>query len=253
MGKKIKIVCWKWKPVKEAFRQREIFTAEHVNRFASMIDRNYQKPYEIICFTDDPQGIDGSIRTEPVWDDFKHYGSCFRRLRAFSSEMIDVVGETFVSMDLDVVILDDITSLLAEQPDFKAWMPGTNATPYCGSMWMHRPGTRPQVWNDFYAKDLIWLGPASKGKKNRWTHRKAYKAGFTVGSDQAWISYKLYPHEPAWSKRDGIFNFRTDFYCQCRSKDKNLNRAKIVFFPGPFDPSHKKLQREYPWIAENWR
>jgi hypothetical protein len=243
----IQVVCWKWETEKETFRYRETYTAEHVNLFAKMIRKHLHCPHEIVCITDDPEGIDPSIRIVPLWDDLKQYGMCYRRLKLFSKEMKDIIGDRFISMDLDCVITDDITDLV-QKNDFMIWQPRTTKTPYCGSMWLMDAGARAFVWEEFNEKDLIWLkdrGGWCPGKANRWAHGPAYDAGFIIGSDQAYISYKLYPKEKVWTKEDGVYNFS--------DLGRELpDNCKIVFFPGKHDPNHTNLYFKYPWIPEHY-
>lgn len=256
MNNKLKIVCWKWENVVEEFRNREVYTAEHVNKFARMVSRNLSIPHEIVCITDSPEGIDSSVRIVPIWDDFKYYGMCYRRLRVFSEKMKDIIGPRFVSMDLDCVIVKDITSLFVHNADFKIWHSENKGAPYCGSMFMMDAGARKSIWENFKMDDLIWLeGVGGWGgiKSKRWAHKTAYDAGFTIGSDQAWISYNLYPKEHTWGKADGVFNFKKDLYKKYRSQYHVLKKAKIIFFPGEHDPSHKELYKEHPWIPELYK
>src|SRR6056297_1122865 len=215
----LRIVCWKWKKVDESFRHREDYTARHVNIFANMVSRNLSIPHEVVCITDDPAGIDPKIRIVPIWDELKEYGMCYRRLPIFKKEMKDIIGPRFVSMDLDCVIKNDITPLLDNNYDFMIWKPQKNKTPYCGSMFMMNAGARQQVYDNFKVKNLIWLedcGGWSQGKSKRWVHKKTYDAGFTVGSDQAWISYTLYPNEKTWDTKDGVYNFNKHIHKKYR-------------------------------------
>ncbi len=243
----IQVVCWKWQKEKESFRYRETYTSDHVNAFAKMVRKHLSCPHEIVCITDNSDGIDSSVRIVPIWDDLKEYGMCYRRLKLFSKEMKEVIGNRFVSMDLDCVITGDITELFDNDYDFMMWQPRTKNTPYCGSMFMMKAGVRDFVWEEFNEKDLVWLndrGGWVAGKANRWAHKKAYDAGYIVGSDQAYISYKLYPKEKVWTKKDGVYNFN--------NIDELPEDAKIVFFPGKHDPTHENLYPENMWITEHY-
>jgi hypothetical protein len=243
----IQVVCWKWEKTEETFRYRETYTAGHVNAFAKMVGKHLHCPHEIVCITDNYDGIDPSIRIVPIWDDLKEYGMCYRRLKLFSKEMKEVIGNRFVSMDLDCVITGDITDLLRNEESFIIWQPRTKKTPYCGSMWLMDAGARSFVWDEFKEEDLFWLsdrGGGCPGKANRWVHKQAYDSGYVIGSDQAYISYKLYPKESVWTKSDGIYNFN--------EINKFHQDAKIIFFPGKHDPTHKNLYLKHPWIPKHY-
>ena len=80
-------------------------------------------------------------------------------------------------MDLDTVIVNDITPLFDEDVDFRIW--GESDFPQTqwmnGSLWMLRLGARPQVWTRF---------------DPRTSPQEAKLAG-ARGSDQGWLSYVL--------------------------------------------------------------
>lgn len=250
----IKIVVWKWKRQNEQFRYREEYTAKHVNIFANMVSRNLNVPYEIVCVTDDPTGIDSSIRTVPIWNDFAKYGMCYRRLRIFSKEMKQIIGPKFITMDLDCIITNDITSIVNFNEPFKIWRPGKGRKSYCGSMFGMQAGTKDRIWKEFNEKDLIWLDGKDKkrrkGKMKRWAHKHAYDAGFTTGSDQAYISWQMWPNAPTWSENDGVISFKRLFKKDIKEQERVVKKAKIIFFPGGHDPSHENLYRDHPWIPK---
>jgi hypothetical protein len=253
----ITIVCWKWKtPEVDSAKSRTNYSADHVNTFASMISRNVSIPYKIVCITDDSQGIDSSVEILPLWDDLSEYGMCYRRLKVFSEKMD--LGPKFVSMDLDCVILDDISELIDIQEDFKIWQSNVNSTKYCGSMFAMKTGHRKHLWAEFDTRHLNLQEARGSSSfvcdKRRYVYKPAYDAGFKVGSDQAYIAYKLYPNEAVWTKEDGALNFRTDVekpLKKSKNKKNVLKNAKIVFFPGKYDP--RGLKEEYSWIEENYR
>jgi len=241
----IKIICFKWKPVGETFRYRENYRAEHVNIFANMVDRNINIPYEIICFTDDPKDIDSHITTLPVWDDLKEYQMCYRRLKLFSNEMKDIIGSKFVAMDIDCIITGDITDIVNFKEDFKILSPSGRKTPYAGGMFGMVPGSRSFVWDEFKEKDLVWQ--EHKNNTYRYVHQPSYNKGFVVGSDQAYMSYKMWPNEATWTENDGVAltsNIK-------KGKVSYLDK-KIIFTNGKDDPSHKDFQEKYPSITKHW-
>jgi hypothetical protein len=239
----IKIVCFKWKSAGETFRYREPYTAEHVNIFAAMINRHVKTPHEVICFTDDPRGI--NVKTIPIWDDLAEYQMCYRRLKLFSSEMKTLIGDKFIALDIDCIIKGDITDIVEFKEDFKIFQPRTTKTPYNGGLFGMNPGSRAFVWDDFNTEDLVWM-PQKRGG-HRYVHKKAHDMGYTVGSDQAYISYKLYPKEKTWTQINGI-----GLFPDVLQKKNNPADLRLIFLNGKYDPSQKDLQEKYPWIKNNW-
>ena len=256
----LRIVCWKWGGVVD--KKMITFSAQHVNVLASMLSRHLHRPYELICITDDPTDIDSSVRIVPLWDDLNDTTGCYRRLKIFSKEMESLIGKRIVSIDLDLVIKDDITNLFDRNEDFVIWGDHTRSAPYCGSFWMMTAGTREALWKDFSMTAL----PKSIRK---------------LGTDQAWINYRMYPNEAMWTEADGIYNFRLQYgklekknrrkrplakAVKARArKEHSLNppelrgtqllpeNARLIFFNGKYDPSQTHLYKNFPWIEEHWR
>ena len=233
------IVTFKWKP---QFVYRSSYTAETVNVLAAMIARHFRGAYRFSCVTDDPAGLDSSIRPLPMFEEHarlvsthgRQNPSCYRRLKLFSPEARELVGERILSLDLDTVITGDVTPLWTRTEDFIAWEGTAGRNPYNGSMVMLTAGARPQVWTDFDPE----RSPAL-----------ARKAGF-IGSDQAWIAYRLGLEEARWTRDDGVYSWRMHL----RYKSGILPPgARIVFFHGSADPWLKSTQKSAPWISDHWR
>ena len=239
-GKTLSVVCWLWRPVKN---YRSQFTAEHVNIFRNMVERHLKIPHEVVCITDMPEGIDDRVRIVPIWNDHNevqspHGGTtpaCYRRLKAFTPEMAQVIGPRFISMDLDVVIVDDITPLLSRKEDFIIWGSVLRKTQYNGSMWMMDAGARKEIYEDF--------DPITTPVKTR-------KAGLN-GSDQAWMVYRLGKKEAQWTPEDdGVYAWRSDIKANSFFL---LKDARIVFFQGHADPWDQYTQDRSPWILEHYK
>lgn len=235
----LRVVCWKWKP--KGGNYRSTFNAEHVNTLYRMVARNYDKPFEMVCFTDDDKGILNCIRTHPLWDNYtdvtaprgSEYPSCYRRLLAFGDDIGSVIGGRFVSVDLDCVITGNVTELWSREEDFIIWSPGHPGPTYNGSMWMMNPGARKEVLERF--------DPLRSPKL-------AEQAGF-IGSDQAWITY-IVGDSAVWDASDGVYSWETHL----RNRGFYLpSDAKIVFFWGHSDPWDKRSQERAPWLKEHYR
>lgn len=235
----LRVICWKWKP-ERAYRSN--FQAKHVNTLRRMVARNYAKPHEFICVTDDPAGIDPDIRVIPLWDDYASlpsphgFGnpSCYRRLKCFSREAADFIGPRFVSLDLDAVIVGDLAPLWDRPDDFVIWGDTALRTPYNGSMFMMRAGARAQVWEKFHPV-----------RSPRYAASKMF-----IGSDQAWIGACLGPNEKKWTKADGVFSYRNEIKTM---GGKLPAGARIVFFHGQHDPWDAPIWNSLAWVRENYR
>lgn len=213
---------------------RPLYQAEHVNALQRMLREYLRQPHRMLCFTNEPKGIE--CETQPLWSwpdvpTAPKAPNCYRRLKLFDPAMRETLGPRILAMDLDAVIFDDITPLITHH-DFRI-VKGYTAL-YNGSMWLHTTGTRPQVYTDFNPKTSPHTvrGPAAK----------AYK-----GSDQAWISAKL-PREATWSRDDGVHMYH-EFTILGRPMP---DRPRIVFFPGPTKPWQDKVKKAFPDIHRQY-
>lgn len=235
----MKFVCFKWR-AKPGYRSH--FEPVTVNVLYSMLRRHYHKPFELLCITDDPIGIRDEVKTMELWPDFAnmpspHGGlnpSCYRRLKMFAKESESFLGPRFVSMDLDVVITDDITNLFDPAIDFKIYGDTARGTPYNGSLIYNRTGTRSQLWEKFDPLTSPLLGKRLK----------------YIGSDQAWIGACLGPNEPKFGPRDGIYSYRNEI----RNKGGNLPvGARMIIMHGDVDPWLPVMRYKHSWIDKHYR
>jgi hypothetical protein len=230
------IVTFKWRTP----GYRSTFGPAAVNTLKRMLARHYPHPHRLTCITDDPAGIDADVRVLPLWNDLAEVPnpsgpkgpSCFRRLKLFAPEMAEVIGPRFAAIDLDVVIVGDLTKILQREEDFVSWGGTHPRTPYNGSLLLMTAGARARVWETF--------NPAT-------SPARACAAGF-FGSDQGWISYCLGPSEPRWTSTDGVCSFRLD----CRPNWKLPAHAKMVFFHGARDPWDHQAQ-QLGWVRAHYR
>lgn len=239
MSEPITFVTWRWQPPNG---YRSTYAPETVYALREMLRRHYSHEHRFVCVTDRPKDLPG-IETIPLWEDLAHmpsplgssYPSCYRRLKVFAPDAGEIFGPRLVSMDLDTVIVGNVTSLFNRPEDIVLWgesdFPGRQH--YCGSVWMLRTGSRPHVWTTFNPRTSPML---------------ARQAG-ARGSDQAWISYALGPKEARWTKRDGVYSFRKDL-----SKRPNYalpENAKLICFHGKTDPWDFRAQ-QIPWVKKHY-
>jgi hypothetical protein len=233
------MVCWKWRA---PLRYRSKFEAAHVDTLYSMLKRHYHAPFELVCVTDDPAGIRKEVRCVPLWMDYASLPSphghgnpsCYRRLKMFSREAVNIFGPYFVSMDLDIVITGDVTELFQQDYDFRMYGDTARGTPYNGSLIQHTAGTRPQLWETFDP-----LKSPQIGIQRRY-----------IGSDQAWIGACLGPNEAKFTRKDGVYSWRNEL----KPRGGQLPAgAKIVVFHGAQDPWTPAVRGIFPWCREAYR
>ena len=251
---------------------RTTYTSRHVNALREMVRRHYNKPHRFFCVTDDPTGLDAGIEYVPLWKDHfelvnpSHPTSrpnCYPRLKLFAPEMRDIFGERFVSLDLDMAIVDNLEPLWDRPEEFIIY-DARGDDHYNGSMFMMTAGARRQVWDNF--------DPVRSPQLTT-------QAGMR-GSDQAWIRYCLSPHAATWTNEHGVHAYL--HFCPAR-KDRPrrrvvqthvirrhpLNRpkapqpaypmdgslpygARMVIFAGEYKPWEQRTQQMSPWLKKHY-
>jgi len=229
---RLKVVCFKWRRIAGGYQLPHVcdYGPDHVRILKAMVERHLRIPHDFICITDDTTGLDG-IQTIPIWDKCLDLGGCYNRLYAFSQEMANVIGDRFVMIDLDCVIVKDITPLFEAPTDFKinGYYHPDRDQHYNGSMILMDAGARRRVWDTF--------DPVESPKILE-------NLDYVIGSDQAWIRHALGKGEERFSEAEGVYNF-------LKLKHGSLpGDARMVFFAGKRDPSQCK---HIDWVRENWR
>lgn len=228
----ITVLTWLWSQPKSRTR----YTAQHVNIWADMVRRNISIPHRIACVTDLPEGISSDIEIiappgdfigvqTPTWCNGKP--NCFRRLAMFRRDAGKIFGDRFVSMDLDCVIGGSLDPLF-DRPEDLVLFNGTRETrPYNGSMMLMTAGARPQVYEDF-------------------TPEGAAEAGIRfIGSDQAWLAYRLGWGEARFTDADGAC-----FYPKYNFNTKGPE-PRVLFFPGKLKPWD--VAPIFPFVRKHYR
>lgn len=236
----LQVGCFKWKYLWGTYRSQ--FGPEQVHTLRNMVRRNLKIPHEFFCVTDDAAGIDADVRIIPLWPDHRSIPSphgagnpsCYARLKAWSQDAKEIIGDRMWLLDLDVVITDDVTPLVDIPDDFRIWGDTAKGTPYNGSMVLMDAGARRQVWDQF--------DPLESPKRGR-------ALGY-IGSDQAWIGACLGPHEKKWGPQHGVYSYRNEI----QHKGGVLPPgARIVIFHGSVDPWHPTTKTRHRWVREHYR
>lgn len=261
----ISFVVWKW--TDERMERR--FMSAHVNVLARQINKYYPDRHRVVCVTDDPIGLSPGIVAVPIprtgFEDLvnpndyhprpprqvamkrrgyfiqhttpsqsrqkKLYPSCYRRLWNFSREARAVLGERIFALDIDVIVMDDLRPLVDRSADFVGWCdPHFEKGKIAGGVYLLKTGSHPEVWEDFRAQESIDCAVTAGHK----------------GSDQGWMSLKLFPPEQSWSNGDGLMKLNW-----VKGK-RPPEGTRMVFTNGAAPPWDSSVRRAYPWIKEYW-
>lgn len=231
------IVTWLWKPT-NSWGKPAAYGAKHVNALMNMVKHNLSIPHRFVVVTDMPSP-DIKCEQIPLWEHPMaslpdNYPSCYVRLKAFGELGKQLFGDKFVSIDLDSIVLGDLTPLFAPivsgEADFLI-MKG-DCCPYNGSMWGMKSLSRREVWDDF--------NPLTSPQES---HQQVGENGRNFyGSDQAWISHKI-RGERTWGEADGVYQYAKII------DDGIPDNARIVFFAGGSKPWSLDVKALYPDVA----
>lgn len=228
----ITVVCWLW-------RGNRLYLPEHVNVLAKMLKRHLTLPHRVVCISELKNGFSKDVEYFPMPESAKklgeikspegvNYPSCYRRLWMFSEEA-RALGERVMMIDIDVVITGNIDHLFEYDADFVGWAPRSEwgkEGRIGGGMYFLTPGTCNHVYDDFKGYESI---------------KEARDAGHR-GSDQAWITYKMYGKCPIIDPDSGIYSLN-DFDAEPPED------ACLVQYIG----NQKPWQIKSGWVAEHWR
>lgn len=236
----LRVVCSKWGTV---------FAARHVNALRAMLARHLALPHELVCVTDDAAGIDPRVRIVPMPVTYTHTPRCRRRMQFYSRAFVDqhLGGGRVLYLDLDVVIVGDLTPLVDRPAPLIVWRVG-HAQVYSGSFLVADAGVLDGAWQRF-AADPEGYPRAAEPR--------------AVGSDQAMINHWLRTdgqdvHVRAWqwSDRDGLVTFYGAGYAHLEHFGVGPHRralpggARIVVL-GSAD-LYVLQDAGYPWVKQHW-
>jgi hypothetical protein len=241
------IVCMNWGTA---------YGADYVNRLYSMVSRNLQGPFRLVCLTDNTQGIRSEVECHPCPEidlPSLQRNRGWRKINLWASQVAGLEPGPALFLDLDIVITDSIDALFTHEPqeDFIVIHNWTHPAKRIGntSVYRFRVGSHP-----YLLENLI-------------RDQKQYLAKYN--NSQTYISENVsrmvfWPEE--WCR---------SFKVHCLPK--GLNRyfveprlptgTKIVAFPGlpnPPDaaiglwpaPWYKRIYKQFrpaTWVEKHWR
>lgn len=231
----IAVCLWKW---------GSLFSVLYVNRMQSMLARNLRLNHRIYCFTDNADGIDRDVICLPIPRDLSNLPRCRRRMWQYNRIVDGTLGRRLLSIDLDVVITDDITPLVNRPEPIVMWRVGY-ANVLSGSFVLWDAGALDGAWAAFDADREGYP-------------RRAQPLG--TGSDQAMINlWACESRTPIaeLTERDGMVTWFGDGYAKREHLGMGpgwphlLPGARVVVL-GSADK--RVMDRgEHAFVREHWR
>ena len=259
----ISVVTWKW---------GSLFGPVYVNRLRSMMERNLHVRHKVICVTDDRTGIDPRVEIVPLPEPTHETAHCSIRMRQFDAVWAAFnLGSRSLLIDLDVVIVDDITPLVMRPEPLVCWWVDY-AKMFAGGMILANAGALNGLWHDYSVNPAAFSDAA-----RRWP------GGSRDGSDQDMLNYYIATRgvKPAqWTCADGLIaphgEARRNYRMAEGWRRVSLPKRRVKMEPVPAVPfdgttavpalppgakmvfvGHRdKIVMDgavHPWVRENWR
>lgn len=229
----LSIVTWKW---------GSKFGATHVNVLRVALERHLQLPHQLYCVTDDAGGLDARIKTVPLPPTLNEHSliRCRRRMRQYDREWSEQFGPRQLVIDLDVVLVGDLTQILDRAEPIVGWRVG-HAQVYSGSFVLLNHGALHGAWSAYRANPLNY--PFGRP---------------TNSSDQAMLNHFLstQPPIPYWTERDGFVTYYGAGYERHQHlgvgpDNPGLPRGARLVVLGSEDLAVLHEGR-YPWVRDHW-
>ena len=228
----ITVVCWKW---------GNLFSSVYVNRLRTALERHLHLEHELVCVTDDATGIDPRVRIVPLPTTYANTPRCRRRMQIFSREFASGIGKRILSIDLDMVIVGDITPLVNRTEPIVCWRVDY-AGVYSGSFHLMDAGVLDPLWRMYKAAPEAF--PASVQPRG-------------IPSDQAMLNWYLRDKRVAqWTSKDGLVTYFGAGYERFEKygvgpSNPNLPKGARIVVLGSDDKAVMDEGR-FPWVREHW-
>ncbi len=236
------VLCMKWGTK---------YGADYVNRLYGMVRRHLRGDFQLVCLTDRSEGVRTEVKCLPIPelalpDGIPERG--WKKLTTFAADLHGLKG-TALFLDLDVVIVDDITPFFEVPGDFLIihdWKRPRRITGN-SSVYRFELGTHPEVLERFRAEHETIR--ARLRNEQAWLSEVLHQQGQLGYWPAAWCA--------SW-KYHCIPRFPLNFF----TAPAVPQGARIIIFHGVVNPPDAIAGRSMgnwrrtpaaPWLDEHWR
>ncbi|MFB9211948.1 glycosyltransferase [Echinicola jeungdonensis] len=228
----------------------ELYGPEYVNRLYEMVKNNLRFPFQLICFTDNKEGIRKEVVCFPIPEVNIPDGlpeRMWRKLTVFKKDLYGLKGEALF-LDLDVVIVDNMDPFFQLEGEFriikdyrKKWRGTGNS-----SVFRFELGRHYEIF-DFFLKNF---------EEIRKKHRNEQEYLTSIMKEKGILSYWPERWCPSF-KYDCVSKFPLAFW----KKPKIPHGARIIIFHGEINPPKAikggwgkfyRYVRPAKWIKKYW-
>lgn len=232
----LSVVCWKWRSINGPH-----FEAAYVNRLLVALDHHLHLPHRLVCVTDDSAGIDSRVHLVPMPTEYAATPRCRRRMQQWDRDFSAQLGSRMLAIDLDVVLVDDITPIVDRPEPIVGWKVG-HAGVYSGSFLLADAGALHEAWAPFRDDPV--------GYPMRLQARG-------VPSDQVMLNAYLQPRGiPHWTEADGFVSYYGAGYERLEHLGVGPHRPTLppgtrIVVLGSADKAAMDEGR-YDWVRAHW-
>jgi len=222
-------------------------------------------PHRIVVISDNKatrERFKSEAQVVPLWSDLREAGGkCFVRLKCFDDSFRQIIAEPrWCWIDLDMVLVDDVTPIFQKQGAFVMSGVELPPQPVNGSFVIADHGVAPELFTNFKNNLGLWQNNV-KGRGLRYG-----------GSDQAMIGLVANDKITKVTRDDGLFCYRDDIAprhlwayesWKRRSLVDGLSHeptggampvgARMLQMNGPWSPWSERVQTLSPWILQHYK
>jgi hypothetical protein len=230
------------------------YPASYANRLGNMVRRHLPGPYDFVCLTDDPTGLDSDIR--PIRLPDASFTGFWTKISLFRSDLFEP-GRTVLYFDVDVVILGPLDFMLKEQSaDLTIVRAFSENFGFNSSVMRFRAGALSHVYDRFSGNAAAIVASGDYSGDQSWIHAQVPGAAlFPAGKI---VSYKkdMRSHLLLAAKKLGLdLPWLKAPHWMTVSPPAG---ASIVVFHGKPDPEDVMDAPYGPWkrapfVKEHWR
>lgn len=236
------VICMKWGTK---------YGPEYVNRLYAMVNRHLRGAYRFVCFTDNTIGVRPEVECFPLPElalQASRLDGGWRKLNSYQADLYGLQGQALF-LDLDVVIVDDITPFFeypGEFPIIKDWKRPWRVTGN-SSVYRFTLGAHVDLLEHFIAHQSEIR--AKHRNEQEYLSHYLHDQGKLVYWPKAWCASFKYQCLPRWP---------LTFWQEARIPEG----CRIVIFHGEVNPPDAIAGRRnkafsgmkpVPWVAEHWR
>lgn len=240
------VVCMKW---------GSRYGPEYVNALANMVARNTRRETRLVCFTDDPGGIEGGVETRalPEIQLPEHLRWMpWRKISLWKPELGGIEGD-ILFMDLDVIVTGNIDDLFDFEPGkfcgIKNWTQAKDGVVNT-SVFRFRVGSAPHLFERL-ERDATAIRARYRNEQIYVTNELGADIRFWPESWCLSFKHQLIPPWPLNLIRPPTLpaDARVVAFTGKPDPDEALRGS----WPAPWYKKFYKHVRPAPWIAEHWR